>query len=207
MWALCQIDYGSTMGFEMLPLEATEYNFPNTWTSMSRGFDPASGQVSFTSNILETTYRAGRETKTTLSRRTISFPIPLNLIIHRFLMGMISEVGNFFSQAPPAPAPPPEMGGEANIQPSPEPHPDMAVPPKLSTPIPFFDTDEFLDLDATLLPLEGTGGVEIVDSSVEFDPSEFNYGCDCDDARSEHTLTSNCSGLCGAAKSDYRGCH
>jgi hypothetical protein len=190
---------------EMLPLEATEYSFPDTWTSTSWGFDPASGRVSFTGNVLETTYRAGRETKTTLTRRTISFPVPLYLIIHSFLMGMIDEVGNLFPPAPPAPAP--EMGGEANLQPVPEPYPDMAVLPEASTPIPFFDADEFLDLDATLTLPEDTKRGETVDSSVESDPSEYHSDGDRDDACSEQTLTSDCSGLCWAAKGDYCGCH
>jgi len=111
-------------------------------------------------------------------------------------MGMIDEVRNLFPQAPPAPAPALEMGGEANLKPAPEPYPDMSVPPRA-----------FLDLDATLLPLGGTEGDETVDSSVESDPSEYDSGSDRDDARSEQTLNSDCSGLCGAAKGDYCGYH
>jgi hypothetical protein len=112
-------------------------------------------------NILMTTYRAGSETKTSLSWCPISFLDPLYLIIHSFLIGMISEVGNLFPHAPPAPAPIPEMGGETVFQPAPKPHPNMTLPPEFSTHIPFFVTDEFLDLDVTLQPLEGVGGVRL----------------------------------------------
>jgi hypothetical protein len=74
---------------------------------------------------------------------------------------MISEVGNLFPHVPPAPAPIPEMGGETVFQPAPKPHPNMTLPPEFSTHIPFFVTDEFLDLDVTLQPLEGVGGVRL----------------------------------------------
>jgi hypothetical protein len=42
---------------------------------------------------------------------------------------------------------------------------------------------------------------------VESDSFEYDSACDRDDARSKQTLTSDCNGLCGAAKGDYCGCH
>ncbi|CAK8561947.1 unnamed protein product [Lathyrus sativus] len=61
------------LGHDEMPLSKTkDFTFPDDWTKTSWGFDPTLGHVSYIGNILETTTIAGRDPKTTYSRRAMT---------------------------------------------------------------------------------------------------------------------------------------
>ncbi|GAU47476.1 hypothetical protein TSUD_371750 [Trifolium subterraneum] len=149
----------------------------------------------------------GMETEATLSGRTLIFQIPVYIIILIFLLGVIDRFGLMISDQAPFGAPYDlDMDGRPSSQQIPEPQPEMVMPLHFAEPLSstFVDPYAIPDTSQAFAPT-----LELETSSAEdYDSSDWVFDSPGDDGDgSDHTLTSDCDGLCGVGKGGYCGCH
>lgn len=194
---------------ETPPSKTTEFAFPDTWTDASWGFNPALGQLSYTGNVLETTAIMGQEPETTISRRAMTFSIPPSLIISSYLSGEIDRHGlSTYPSTSTVPSYAPVERAWPTFHDISRPSPDLEMslgpPPTFTRDV--YPVGELPLIDPAHVPLLEPVISEAEDDDTEEDPSEQDYDPEYDGEGSDHTLTSACSGLCGAGAGSYCGC-